>query len=536
MREIPKNEKIPWRDSSGYFTLSQGVDKGFLGCYHVPRDLPADLLCLGEAFFVTYFAVSPKAESAPFCGKGPAAPAGNGGCMKQNKITDGVIWKQLLAFFFPIWLGMFFQQLYNTVDAVIVGNFAGKEALAAVGGPAGTIINLLVGFFMGLSSGATVIISQYYGGHRVEETSRAVHTAAALSIAGSVILTVGGLLLSPTILRWMGTPDDVIGHSVAYIQIYFCGTIFSMIYNIGSGILRAVGDSKRPLYFLIACSACNVVLDLLFVAVIPMGAAGAALATILSQAVSAVLVVLCLCKSTDIYRLELKKIRFDFAILKNMIRIGIPAGLQSVMYSLSNVIIQASINSFGTNAIAAWAAYGKIDGIFWLTISAFGTALTTFVGQNFGAQRYDRVKKSVHVCTAMAMGTTIVLSTLILLFGHYLYRLFISDEEVIAVGIQMMRYLVPFYFTYVLIETLAGALRGTGDAVIPMILTCLGVCVLRMIWIWVAVPIWPDIRTTCMSYPITWTITSVLFLIYYKWGGWMKRCARKAGHTEPTAG
>lgn len=447
----------------------------------------------------------------------------------ENGITQGVIWKQILLFFFPILLGSFFQQLYNTIDAVIVGNFIGKEALAAVGGATGTLINLLVGFFVGLSSGASVIISQYYGAQRHHETSLAVHTAIAMGIVGGICFMILGIFFSPMALRAMDTPEEVMQHASIYIRIYFAGIIPNLIYNIGSGILRAVGDSKRPLYFLMVCSLLNLVLDLLFVVVFHMGVMGAALATIFSQAVSAALVVLSLMKTELSYRLIPKQIHFTMPILKNIIKIGLPAGLQSVMYSSSNIIIQASINSFGTNYIAAWTAYGKIDGIFWMTISAFGICATTFTGQNFGAQKYARLRKSVRVCFALAMGVSIILSVLLMLGGKYIYRLFTSDEQVIVNGIEIMQVLVPFYFTYVAIEVLSGAVRGAGDSLIPMVMTCLGVCVLRVVWIAVAVPIRHSVITVALSYPITWIVTSLLFIIYYLQGGWLRRCIAKAG-------
>ncbi len=455
--------------------------------------------------------------------------------MHQNNITAGSIPGQLMKFFFPILLGTFFQFLYNTADAVIVGNFVGKEALASVGGSAATIINLLVGFFVGLSSGAAVIISQFYGARNKNFTSRAVHTSMALALVGGAIMTVLGIGLSPVILRAMGTPADILDFSITYLRIYFAGVVFNLIYNVGSGILRAIGDSRRPLYFLIICSIINVVLDIVFVLVIPMGVAGVALATIISQAISAALVIVSLQKAPPIYRLELKKIGFDFDILRQIIYIGLPAGLQSVMYSLSNIIIQASVNSFGTNTVAAWTAYGKIDGLFWMTISSFGIAITTFVGQNFGAKEYGRVKKSVRICLWIALGFTIALSGFLLLLGPRLYRLFTTDAAVISLGVDMLKWMVPFYFTYIAIEILSGALRGAGDAILPMIITCLGVCVLRVVWIMVVVPMYPDIRTTCMSYPVTWSITSILFIVYYLQGSWLKRSIVKADRIETLA-
>ena len=450
-----------------------------------------------------------------------------------NSIIDGVIWKQLLIFFFPILLGTFFQQLYNTADAIIVGKYVGKEALAAVGGATGNLINLIVGFFVGLSSGATVIISQFFGGRREQEVSAAVHTAAALALAGGLVLSVLGIMFSPTLLRWMGTPEDVMGHAVTYIRIYFAGMIPNLIYNIGSGVLRAVGDSRRPLYFLICACMVNILLDVLLVLGLEMGVAGAALATIFSQAVSAVLVVLTLARSNYAYRLELRKIRFHMDLLGRIVRIGLPAGLQSVMYSLSNVIIQASVNGFGTDILAAWTAYGKLDGLYWMTVNAFGVAITTFVGQNFGAQRYDRVKKSVRACLGMTVLATAIISTVLLLFGETLYRLFSDDSEVIRLGLVILRLLVPTYLTYICIEVLAGAVRGAGDSLIPTLITLCGVCLLRVVWVMAIAPAYNSITFMLLSYPITWSITSLLFIGYYLKGGWLKRCIRKAGFTEP---
>lgn len=447
----------------------------------------------------------------------------------ENGITEGVIWKQLLAFFFPILLGTFFQQLYNTADAIIVGKFVGKEALAAVGGSTSTLVNLLVGFFVGLSSGATVIISQYYGARDEKNVSLSVHTAIALGIVCGLIFMVVGILGSPFALKSMGVPEEIMDYSVIYIRIYFAGVIAPLIYNMGAGILRAVGDSRRPLYFLITCCLTNVVLDILFVAVLRMGVVGAALATLLSQILSAVLVMITLMRANRSYRVFLKKIKLEAAMLRNIVRIGFPAGLQSVMYSISNIIIQASINAFGTDIIAAWAAYGKIDGIYWMVLGAFGISITTFVGQNFGAQKYDRVKKSVRICLAMSFGTSVLLSLVLILLGRHVFLLFTDDTFVIQKGVEIMNFMVPFYFTYVCIEILSGAVRGAGDSFVPMVMTALGVCALRIVWIAIAVPVWPDVKTVALSYPITWIVTSLLFIIYYKQGGWLRRSIVKAG-------
>ena len=442
----------------------------------------------------------------------------------SNQITEGVIWKQLLFFFFPILFGTFFQQLYNTTDAVIVGKFVGKEALAAVGGPAATLINLLIGFFTGLSSGATVIISQYYGAKKQDDVRKTVHTAIALSIAGGAVIMALGLLFSGTALRAMNTPDDILSLSVMYMRLYFLGVIPSLIYNMGSGILRAVGDSKRPLYFLIMSCIANIVLDILFVKILQMGVAGVAIATALSQVFSALMVVTALMKTEDSYKLYLREIRLSPVFLHNIIRIGLPAGIQSTMYSLSNLIVQASINSFGTDTIAAWTAYGKVDGIFWMIMGAYGVAITTFAGQNFGAGKYDRIKKSVRICLGMAAFTSILLSVIVLAGGRIFFGLFTNDPNVVSIGLGMMWVISPSYVTYICIEILGGTTRGCGDAIPPMLITAVSVCVLRVTWVLAAVPLRPEVSTVAFSYPLTWTVTSLFFIVYYLKGNWLKRC------------
>lgn len=452
------------------------------------------------------------------------ARAGTG----PNGITEGVIWQQLLIFFFPILLGTFFQQMYNTADAIIVGKFVGKEALAAVGGATGTITNLVVGFFVGLSSGATVIIAQFFGAGEHRGVSRAVHTSMALALAFGVALTACGIALAPWALEAMGTPADVLPHATTYIRVYFAGITAVLVYNIGSGILRAVGDSKRPLYFLIICCGVNIVLDILFVVGLNMGVFGAALATMISQVVSAVLVVVTLMRSGMSYRFEWKRMTFDPQILRRVLRIGLPAGVQSTMYSISNLIIQICINGFGTDVIAANTACGKIDGLVWMIYGAFGVSITTFVGQNFGARRMDRVRRSVRTCMAMAVGVNVALGALLLLAGRPLYSMFTDDPHVIDLGMQILWIVAPAYWTYAGIEILAGAVRGAGDSVRPMVMTCMGVCVLRVLWILTAVPLRPELSTVMLSYPISWVITSLLFIVYYRRGSWLKRCLGSA--------
>ena len=454
--------------------------------------------------------------------------------LKENSITEGVIWKQLLIFFFPILIGTFFQQLYNTVDTIVVGQYVGTNALAAVG-TTGTLINLLVGFFVGVSSGATVIISQFFGAGDAKNVSKAVHTSMALALAGGLIIMVFGLLTARPSLELLGVPEEIMDDALTYVNVYYCGIIASMIYNVGTGVLRAIGDSRMPLYVLIVCCLVNIVLDLLFVLAFHWDVFGVAFATVLSQVVSAVLIMVRLMLTRESYRVELKKIRFDRSILKNVIRIGLPAGAQSVLYSVSNLVVQASINSFGTDAIASWAAIGKIDGVIWMVMSAFGIAITTFVGQNFGAMKYDRVKKSIRVCLGMSLGTTIVLSILLLTFMEPLLRFFTGDETVIEIGQNFFWVLAPSYFTYVFIEILSGAIRGAGESFQPMLITCFGVCGLRILWLALVglVPAMHSMQMVAMNYPITWVIAAVVFIIYYLRMNWLRRCIRRSGQPMP---
>ncbi|WP_314724755.1 MATE family efflux transporter [Enterocloster bolteae] len=438
-----------------------------------------------------------------------------GKVVKGNRITEGSIFGQLLLFFFPILFGTFFQQLYNTADAMVVGRFVGKQALAAVGGSTSTLINLLVGFFVGLSSGATVVISQFYGARRADKVHWAVHTSIAFSVIGGIIFMIVGLVGSPWALEAMKTPEDVMGHAVVYIRIYFLGIIVNLVYNMGAGILRAVGDSRRPLYFLIASCFTNIILDVLLVAVLGMGVAGAALATITSQLLSAVLVVLALMKTDDMYKLEWKKVRIDQRMLQRIVRIGIPAGMQSVMYNISNVIIQAGVNTLGTDNVTAWATYGKVDGLYWMMINALGISATTFVGQNFGAGRLDRVRKGAGAC--MVIGVVLTASVGVVLYngGHLLVELFTTDQQVQAISMDLLHFMVPTFITYIAIEILSGTLRGVGDAWMPLIITGIGVCAVRVLWIMFVLPHYHTIIGAAFCYPLTWSLTTVAFVIYY---------------------
>ena len=434
-----------------------------------------------------------------------------------NRITHGVIWKELILYVLPLIFGTFFQQLYNTVDAVVVGRFVGKEALSAVGGTSGIVVNIFVGFFVGVSSGAGVVVAQQFGAGNEKNVSDAVHTSIAISILSGIVLTIVGLLIARPISVLMQTPADVLPGTVTYLSVYFIGMVPNLIYNMGSGILRATGDSKNPLYFLIITCILNIILDLLFVLVHHMGVLGVAIATILCQLVSAALVIFTLLRVKNACRLRPEKLRVNRKQLSRILAIGLPAGVQSLMYTLSNMIIQTAINSFGTDPVAAWTAYGKLDSLYWMMCSSFGVAITTFVGQNYGARQYQRVRSCIRQCFLIVTLTTLVMVWFFYVFGGICLQLFTEDQEVLRIGTEIIHFMVPFFITYTAIEVLSGSLRGMGDAMRPMIIDVLGICVLRIIWIFVAVPMWPSVRTVIASYPITWITTSILFLIYYFW-------------------
>ncbi len=433
----------------------------------------------------------------------------------SNGITEGVIWKQLLAFFFPILFGTFFQQLYNTADAIIVGQFLGKEALAAVGGGTGTAINLLIGFFTGLSAGATVIISQHYGAENSERVSASIHTAIALALLGGLIISILGYAFTRPMLELIGTPEEILPLAVSYMHIYFLGGIPVVMYNMGAGIFRAMGDSRSPFYFLIASCLTNIVLDLLFVGGMGMNVEGAAIATVISQILSMVLIFVTLMRRTDSAKLVIRKIAFDRTLLKQMLMIGFPAGIQSIMYTISNLIIQAAINQYGTDTAAAWAGWSKLDQIFWMFINAFSIAITTFVGQNFGAGKIDRARKGVRTVILMSAVSTLAIEAGYFLVGRYGLMLFITDSAVLDIGVSIMHYIVPWYITYIAIELLSGAVRGVGKSLVPTLISVFGICVLRIIWIYISPAVSPTLFGVLFSYPFSWIVTSLLFIIYY---------------------
>lgn len=438
----------------------------------------------------------------------------------SRQITEGVIWKQILRFFFPILLGTFFQQMYNTVDTIIVGRFVSTQALAAVG-TTGPLVSMINGFFTGLSSGATVILAQFFGANDRKGVDNALHTGFALSLMLGLLVMAVGCLLGPGILVWMKTPEECLPMSAEYIRIYFAGALASVVYNMEAGILRAMGDSRRPVYSLIAACLVNIVMDILLVVVLGMGVAGAALATVLSQVISALILLWILLREKE-YPLVLSRLHLDGKLLKRILYIGIPAGLQFVTFDLSNTLIQSGINSFGPVVMAAWTAYGKTDALVWMVSGAFGVAITTFVGQNFGAQRYDRVRQSVRVCLGMSIGTVGTLSLLMLLFRRFILGIYTADPGVIDSGAYMMSIIVPFEAVFMPVEIFAGTLRGVGDSVKPTLITCLCVCVVRVVWLATAVRAHHTLFMLCLCYPMTWVLAATVFTVVYLRMDWLK--------------
>lgn len=436
-------------------------------------------------------------------------------------LTEGSVFGGMMRFFLPIMLGTLLQQLYSTVDAVVLGQFVGKNALAAVGGSDMTIINLIVGFFVGLSSGASVVISQHYGAREDERVSSAVHTAIVLAIWIGAVMTLVGIFLAPALLGALDTPEEIMDYSIDYLQWYFAGMVPSMIYNMGSSILRAMGDSRRPLYFLVACTVINTILDLFFVAVLRLEVAGAAIATSVSQLICAGLVLFTLSRLPNSGRLYLNRLRADRTLLLRMLAMGLPAGIQSTLYSVTNLFVQRATNLLGTDTVAAWSAFWKLDGIFWPVSSSIGIAVMTFAGQNYGARRMDRIYRCIHTGLAMHAAFSVVFSLALYVTRGLTVRLFCSDPAVVEQGQQIVAMIAFAYPTFFCTEVFSSAMRGVGNAVKPTVITLFGVCVLRMILLFTVT--FPHLcnETIAICYPITWAASSILFLLYYKLGKWM---------------
>ena len=442
---------------------------------------------------------------------------------ERNDLTTGSVWKKLLLYFVPIAAGTIIQQLYNAVDGLIVGRFVGTGALAAVGGSSAQIINVLVGFFVTMTAGASVVIGQIFGAGRKEELNQAVGNAvAALTLLG-VLLGVFGFAAAPWLLQVLQTPAETIGGAALYLRIYFLGVPFVMILNMESSILRALGNSFHPFLFMMAGCLLNILLDLVFVLLCGWGIAGVAAATVAAQVLNAALLTARLMRGEKACRLQLRNLRLKGVYLVNMMRLGVPSGLQSSMYSVSNMIIQVAVNSLGTLVVASWAMSGKTDGLYWAVSNAMGAAITGFIAQNRGAGRMDRVRQCVRQGMIMAFAVTAGISAFLMLFGIPMLRILTPDEAVVQTTYEIMTYFVPFYVTWVPVEVLSAVLRGAGDAVYPVVIIGIGICLFRVIWILTVFARFGTLFSLCVSYVISWVITGIALAVYYRKGGWMTR-------------
>lgn len=439
---------------------------------------------------------------------------------EQNDILNGPIWRALIGFFIPCWLGLLFQQCYSMVDTLIVGNFVGTNAVAAVGN-VGIAVQLVLGVMVAIASGAGVVVSQHFGAGRDDQVREDVRCGMLLALAGGLLLTGVCAALSGPMVRLLKTPAQIEQDSTTYLRVYFYALTPNLLYNFGTALLRGLGDSKRPLYVLLLASVVNIVLDLVFVIGLRWGVFGVAVATDISQLVSAVLVVFMLAK------------RFpgfwrggpgNPTVYRKVFAIGLPTAFQGSMYNISNVLIQMAINSFGTAAIAAWSIYGRVDCISWMTMSSMGMAVTSFAGQNFGARQLDRVKRCAWVSSAMVLGALVVLIAFFCSVARPLFGFFTHDAEVVDIGVSMMLTLTPAYLLYFLIELLPGVLRGCGDVLVPTIASLVGICLLRVIWLTCVVPVYHTLLMVMLSYTITWALTSAFYVVYFLRGKWLERC------------
>ena len=433
----------------------------------------------------------------------------------KNAITEGVIWKQLLIFFFPLLLGAFFQQMYNTADTIIVGRFLGKEALSAVGGSSGRLIDMLIYVMINLSSGASIIIAQLYGAKNYTQTHRAVHTAMAFALIIGLTASIIGFIVTPNVLKAIATPPDVLPLSIVYMRIYFIGLVPNMFYNMGASILRAVGDSKRPFIFLIITCFVNIALDLLFIVVFKMGVAGAAFATIASQLISAILITSTLMLSHSSYKLYITHLKIHKNLLLRMLKIGVPATIQTLMYNLPNIPLQYYINLLGTDTVAAWSIYSKLEAVFWMVMDSLRNSVTTFAGQNYGAGKNHRIIESAKQCLILSVFLTVLISSSFYVFSRPLLELFITSNDVLDIGVKIMHFTPLAYILYSGIEIFSGTIRGMGDSFRPMCIVLCGICIPRIFWLLVIIPLHFNLTVLMGIYPFSWGITEVLFIIYF---------------------
>lgn len=438
----------------------------------------------------------------------------------QHRMTEGPIAGAIVRFAIPLFLGNLFQQMYNSVDSLIVGNYLGNSALAAVSAT-GTLIQLMIGFFQGVFLGAGVLVARFFGARMMDHMRRAIHTTITVAMLVGLMLSVIGMLLTPVILKWMGTPDDIFDLTVSYIRVYFGGSIGLILYNACSGIMQAVGDSKHPLYFLIASSLTNICLDLLFIRVFRWGVFSAALATIIAQFMSAILGLTRLMRADEEFRVRLSGLGLDFDMIRQILNFGLPSGLQNSIINFANVIVQSNINSFGTMAVAGCGAYSRIDGFAFLPVSSFNAAMTTFVGQNLGAKEYDRAKRGSRFGLLCAVSIAEIIGVLLILFGPYLISAFTAEPEAVQFGLDKLHICAPFYFLLAASHGFAAILRGAGKAKVPMVVMLCCWCLFRVTFISILTPLTHSINVVNWVYPVTWSMSAIILSIYYTKANWV---------------
>ena len=435
---------------------------------------------------------------------------------KELDLTEGTIWKTLIIFTLPILAGNFFQHLYAAADAVIVGKFTGKEGLAAIDSVS-SLLKLPISLFSGLSAGATIIISQLFGAKKSNELFAAIHTSIGLTLIAGICLSIIGVLISPLLLFMMGVPDDIFQMTLTYVRVYFAGMGVSLFYNIGSGILRAMGNSKTPFYALIVASLLNVILDLIFIAVFNWGIGGAAAATVISQLISAAIILFALTDKDSYCPLHLSKIKIERLSAITIARLGLPIGIQSAFFPIANMIIQATVNGTGTANIAAWALCGKLDLLIWILLEAMTTSVATFVAQNYGAKKYERITAVVRAGLIMSAAMVGSICVILYFWNVPLGKLFINSKDygILTISEKLMHILIPFYVVFIFTEVFSAAINATGETFTPMLITLLGICASRLVWIFFFVPLNPVIEMIVLAFPISWTLTSIIFTIYY---------------------
>lgn len=454
---------------------------------------------------------------------------------KSLDVTQGVIWRQLLLLCVPIFFSSFFQQAHALINTFILGQFGGKLALGGVQATA-SLFELAVGFSVGVGAGCAVISGQFFGSRDDERLSRAVHTAMTIALALGLTLSVAGVAFIPHILTLMGTPAELMAEAVPYARFYAAGMVFSLVLNMGSALLRSVGDTRTPALIIASGCLVNACLDYLLVAVMGLEAMGCGIATATTLFINAALICARLMRAPGAWRLDVRQLGIDRRICKSMLATGLPLGIQSSVYSISNIILQSTVNTFGTDAVTGWGLSSRLDAIVWMVTEALGVSMTTFAAQNFGARNYERMRRGYHTSLVITVALVGGLSALLVAFVAPLSRLFIDDVHVTGYTTTMIHFIAPFYLFYSIVDNTSGAIRGSGESFRPMLLTILGTVVFRVVWLLAVVPLHHTIETMLLVYPVTWILTSILFVAYHHWGHWLRHAEARASQLAGSSG